>query len=87
MMDEETRTCWILGIFVMLILLAIVILCVVFSNDGRPSPSEFCVRNGYVDARMYNVDSGVCLKPNDSGFRYPSNQYFGWDGSNWRFAE
>ena len=87
MMDEETKSMWIIIIFFMLNVLIIVIICVIFSNDERPSPGEFCVKNGYSSVMMHNVDSGMCLKPHDRGFNLPSNQYFGWDGSNWRFAE
>ena len=74
-------------IIILLLILSLLAILIIREENTRPDVNEFCVRNGYVGAWMNDINSGVCLKPNQYGFRYPPEQYFGWDGSNWRFVE
>lgn len=58
------------------------------SNDEKkPNASEFCVQNGYVGARLNDIRSGYCYYPHQNLFDVKDNQYFGWDGTNWRFVK
>ena len=86
-MNKKEKTILKLFLIFLLIMIGLIIL-IISKTDSRPDVNEFCVRNEYiVGAKMTNIDSGVCLKPNQYGYKYPSEQYFGWNGSNWRFID
>ncbi len=85
-MEQEEKSMWIIIISFFLFLVGMILLISLTAED-RQSSSEFCVKNGYAIAYKMNIDSGRCLKPHQSNINVPSNQYFGWDGTKWRFVE
>lgn len=69
----------------LLIIFVSMMALLVYNHEPRPSSNEFCVKNGYAYSVLDNRDGGVCMLPSQNRINLPNNQYYGWDGTKWRF--